>query len=659
MIKKRRQENQDLPSAKSKSLTAKASSNKNTTIPSKTNINAGHVSELFEAGEYKATVDLLKSYEISENNRPNSNNIRFYDILIECFFHIKEFKKAIDCSNSVLKIDPKNLMILAKKASSQRMSGATSQAIRTLEEALAISPNNPALLYNLGNALQDNKEIERALNTYQASITAGNSSSDCYRNYGRLLLEERRYNEALAIASEGYEKNMQDIKILILFTDCLCIQQSYDKAYSIICARSKPNNDKDAALLYAMRSQCLDGLGDKKESINLAEEADLLDPNNTHIKFQLASLYTYNGHLDKSKDILEQIIKKDLLNFEAHRRLSHLTRYSSEHYHYKQLRALYNKQVNQLGDDHLKLLHFALAKAAEDSKEFTEASFHLAEGNRLVNIDAAKHFNFSDWMQTAFKHLEIDRIFCAKPEMIKDKTRGNNMVFIVGMPRSGSTLTENILSMKENALDLGETNAFQIAVDHLEEKKILSAEMLDKLYELYFSRLNIKPTDYSLITDKSLYNWRFAGLIMHCFPGAKIIHSYRNPLDNMLSIFKAFFPLGNEYAFDLESIFKVYQLQAQCMNHYKKRHPNQFINSCYEELVSNPQASIKKLINYLGIEWSDDFLRPEQSNRKVSTTSSVEVRQPIHSKSIKKWEQFSQLLQPYADEFKRLGYEID
>ena len=127
----------------------------------------------------------------------------------------------------------------------------------------------------------------------------------------------------------------------------------------------------------------------------------------------------------------------------------------------------------------------------------------------------------------------------------------------------------------------------------------------------------------------------------------------------MLSIYKAYFPLGNEYSFDLDSIYKVYQLQDQCMRYYKQRHPTQIISSSYDQLVSSPHSVIPALIDALDIGWNDDFLRPQDNKRTVRTASTGQVRKSIHSKSVQGWKKFSDILQPYAEGFKKLGYDIE
>ena len=129
-------------------------------------------------------------------------------------------------------------------------------------------------------------------------------------------------------------------------------------------------------------------------------------------------------------------------------------------------------------------------------------------------------------------------------------------------------------------------------------------------------------------------------------------------MDNLLSIYKAFFPHGNEYAFDLGQIFQVYQLHDQTMAQYKNRYPNHVLTSNYDDLVREPGVRIPELVAFAGLEWSEHYLRPEASQRQVRTASAVQVRQPIHARSVGGWRRYEPELQQIAARFSELGYSV-
>ena len=149
-----------------------------------------------------------------------------------------------------------------------------------------------------------------------------------------------------------------------------------------------------------------------------------------------------------------------------------------------------------------------------------------------------------------------------------------------------------------------------------------------------------------ITTNKNLYNYQFAGIIAKKIPNSKIIHCYRNPLDNILSIYRAHFSRGNEYSSSLVDCAKIYINQEEIMTEYKKRFRSKIYDLNYDSLVTYPTREIKSLISWLGWEWDDSYLMPHLNQRPVSTASNVQVRSPINSKSIGGWKNYQEMLKP-------------
>ena len=232
-----------------------------------------------------------------------------------------------------------------------------------------------------------------------------------------------------------------------------------------------------------LKAKCYDNLGDKNQAIELCKLGTRLDPSNEGLKLELIHIYVTSGDTKIAAEQLTQLVKSDPLNCEAHRRLSFITNYDKNHWHYKDLKKTYSEDISKLSLEQRKCLHFALAKAEEDSNCIKEATFHLIEGNKLMNNEVSCFFNLNHWIEKAINFLEIDRALNKEiSNDRKDLSLGKGLIFIVGMPRSGSTLIENILTMANKSIDLGETSAFQITVDYAMErikksKKISSKEL--------------------------------------------------------------------------------------------------------------------------------------------------------------------------------------
>ncbi len=209
------------------------------------------------------------------------------------------------------------------------------------------------------------------------------------------------------------------------------------------------------------------------------------------------------------------------------------------------------------------------------------------------------------------------------------------------MPRSGTTLVESIISMNPNVNDLVETSILQKAL--IESKK---DKQVFTLAELYWQKANNYSNKFNITTNKFLYNYQYAGIIANEIPNAKIIHCFRNPLDNILSIYKSHFGKSNEYSSSLEDCATVYLDQERIMIEYKNRFRSIIYDLNYDSLVKNPDKEIKSIISWLGWDWDDSYLSPHLNLRSVSTASSVQVRSQINSKSVGGWKNYKKLLRP-------------
>ena len=246
-------------------------------------------------------------------------------------------------------------------------------------------------------------------------------------------------------------------------------------------------------------------------------------------------------------------------------------------------------------------------------------------------------FNYEDFLKKSRTLLlEMDKKILKKIEL---KNSSEN-IFIVGMPRCGSTLLESIISMNKNVCALGEINILEES--YLEYKESQKKKRID---ELYIQKVN-KKTQLNITTNKWLYNYRYAGIISDEIPNSKIIHCYRNPLDNILSLYRAHFTKGNQYSSSLVNCAKVYLEQEKIMSIYKNKFQSKIYNLNYDLLVSNPNKEIKSLISWLGWKWQDLYSSPHQNTRAIATRSSVEVRSPINSKSIGGWKNYREMLKP-------------
>ena len=308
--------------------------------------------------------------------------------------------------------------------------------------------------------------------------------------------------------------------------------------------------------------------------------------------------------------------------------------YSNKNTIYKDQLFSENILNNKLQIDQVNI-YFARANILHKEKNYEDSSKYLKLANNLkIDMNPSKFDTLIKKSRTLL--IESDKQEINK----KEHSNSSENIFIVGMPRSGSTLLESILSMSNNAYDLGEINILEESF--LEFKK---SKQEKNLAELYLKKIN-NQTKLNITTNKWLYNYQYAGIIAKNIPNAKIIHCFRNPLDNILSIYRAHFAKGNNYSCSLIDSAKVYLDQDEIMTEYKNRYRSKIYDLNYDLLVSNPNQEIKSLISWLGWEWDNEYLSPHLNPRSVSTASNVQVRSPINSKSIGGWKNYKEMLKP-------------
>ncbi len=288
-----------------------------------------------------------------------------------------------------------------------------------------------------------------------------------------------------------------------------------------------------------------------------------------------------------------------------------------------------------LQEDHIDI-YFARANILHKQKNYQKSSKFLQLAN---DLKLAMNPSNADLLTNKSKLLLLE----SQQKKVSQKEQEDypQSVFIVGMPRSGSSLLESILSMNSNVDDLGEINILEEG--YREWRKNTKGLTLSKIY---YKKINNQKSHLNITTNKWLFNYQYTGIIAKEIANAKIIHCSRNPLDNILSIYRAHFSDKSEYSSSLVDCAKIYLDQEKIMEEYKNLFRSKIYDLNYDSLVSEPNQEIKSLISWLGWEWNDSYLSPHLNPRSVSTASSVEVRSPINSKSRGGWKNYKEMLKP-------------
>jgi hypothetical protein len=312
-------------------------------------------------------------------------------------------------------------------------------------------------------------------------------------------------------------------------------------------------------------------------------------------------------------------------------------------------------QVHQLSFPQQEYLHFALGKCYDDIGEYSKAFEHFEKGCKLKRSTLT--YSTEDQIQ------QINRIIkCFTNEKIDALRQSANHlavpIFILGMPRSGTTLIEQIIASHPNVHGAGELihlsqitsrkiNTPQGLFTYPENINHLKPEGLHAIADEYLACLQAYAPGASHITDKMPGNFVLIGLIHSLFPNAKIIHVERNPIDTCLSCYTKRFSHGQAFSFDLKELGFYYASYQHLMSHWRKVLPaNSWLDICYEDVVMNLETEAKRLIAYCDLEWNSDCLTFYRTKRHVRTASYTQIRNPIYTSSVDRWRRFENELKP-------------
>ena len=298
-------------------------------------------------------------------------------------------------------------------------------------------------------------------------------------------------------------------------------------------------------------------------------------------------------------------------------------------------------------------LHFALAKAYGDIGEQARSFQHLLQSNALKRRQT--DYDETTTLETINRIAEV-----FTPDLIRAKSAHGEMserpIFIVGMPRSGTTLIEQILASHRNVHGVGERDDFRNAViatdntlwaSYPERVSALTAEQLRAIATRYLAGMGASAGDAERFVDKMPSNYLYAGLIHMALPKARIIHVRRDPIDTCLSCFGTHFRTSQKFAYDLGELGRFYRTYARLMTHWRKVLPQgTMLEVQYEDVVEDLAGQTRRMLDYCGLEWNEACLAFHQTDRPVRTASGAQVREPLYRRSIGRWRAVKDQLGP-------------
>ncbi len=541
--------------------------------------------------------------------------------------------------------------------------GKYQEAVAAYERAIALKPNYVEALNNLGNAFAALGRYAEAISHFDDALSVNPESAGTHNSYGNVLLGMKRYAEA----AQHYRRAIELRPTFFeahnnLGNAVAAIEQPaeaiahYRKALEINPAYAEAQNNL---------GNVLGALARYEEAVACFRRAIAIDPKMAGTYGSLGSALITLGRIDEARQSLETAIALDPRQPEYYRSLGECKKFTLGDPHLAAMEELAQSLTNypapepdSRSEEQRIVLNYGLAKAYDDVGDHEAASEQLRQGNKRrrgqVDYDERTTLSFHD---------RVRRIFTT--DLMRSKAgRGDSSarpVFVVGMPRSGTTLIEQILASHPSVFGAGEILALHNAANSLvgpdgplpfpEAVPAMTAEGLDQVGERYVREVSSMAPDAVRIVDKALGNFVFIGLIHLTLPNARIIHASRNAADTCFSCFSKLFASELLYTYDLGELGRYYRSYAELMEHWRRVLPRDAILEVqYEELVADFESQARRIVAYCGLPWYDRCLAFHETKRPVRTASAVQVRQPIYRTSVERWRPYAKMLQPLLDE---------
>lgn len=389
-----------------------------------------------------------------------------------------------------------------------------------------------------------------------------------------------------------------------------------------------------------------------------------LAPDNSQYRFNLAAVLRFVGQLDEAELMLDQVIEQKPDYGEAWLIRADLRKQSINKNHCLALNELLeSKQAPFKNDIHL---HYALAKEYEDLGEYKSAFTALKAGADLrrkgMNYDVQQDI---DTIAALIKNFTAEWFSQSKANCSSEEP-----IFIIGLPRTGTTLVERILSSHKDVFAAGELNDFALTMVNHAQKQGGTALNRDELIkastQLNFANLgqtyleNTRPfTGHSKhFIDKLPFNFLYCGLIAKAFPNAKIIHVQRSPMSSCYAMYKRLFKQAYPMSYHLDDLGRYYLAYRRLMSHWQALMPERIHQIQYEDLVANQTNETKRLLHFCDLPWQEDVLHFEQNVEPSTTASASQIRQPIYRSSLAQWRQYEQQLMPLIKQLRQGGIDL-
>ncbi|WP_216635586.1 tetratricopeptide repeat-containing sulfotransferase family protein [Croceicoccus bisphenolivorans] len=610
--------------------------------------NLGEIQRL--AGELDAARQSLESAaSLDPQNAQAANNLGIVH------YEQKDYEQAVECYRRAIEIRPDFPEAHNNLGNSLRMTGDTDGAMDAYQTALTQREIYPEVYNNLGTLLREQRKIDQARHALKKAIQQNPRYVEAYNNLAALYHSERDDTEALRQLADVLRIAPDNAKSLVLTARIQLRRGNYPAAEQA-CRLVLKQDPKNAEALTVL-GELMHELDRYDAAIQLLEKALEFEPSNAEARNFYGVALKSVGRLDEAREQILKGLDENANLYGAYANLNDLVDFSQEPELFARIEAIVEESSDPEAERMLPI-HYAYAKALDDRGEHEKALEHYLIGGRLkrgqLNYVEENNIRFFNDIKAQFPA----EIFRNRPFAGLESERP---VFILGMPRSGSTLIEQIISAHPDVHGAGEVKYLSRSLQSLRDRfptlpvypeivSSMNGQQCGILAEQYLKAITAGAGDAKRITDKLLTNYFFVGLIHLMFPNAKIINTLRNPVDTCLSAFTKLFKDDMPHSYDLGELGRYYKQYEALMQHWREVLPEGVMMTVqYEDTVGATEKTARDVIEFIGLDWNEACLDFHTSARPVKTASVAQVRKPIYNSAVERWRKYGDGLKPLCE----------
>jgi tetratricopeptide (TPR) repeat protein len=517
-------------------------------------------------------------------------------------------------------------------------------AIEALHKAREYEPENVSHMVNLGEYLRQDKQVEASLTLLEKATAIDPGNHGAWVNYGAALQEAERIDEAKAAYQKALDINPKSAEIANNLGALAKDAENWEDAAKFfgMAVDVKP----DSAAIQCNLGVALKELDKIHEAAEHLQQAIQIDPNHAPAYVGLARMEIDQGEFAAAEVQIEKALQADPDSASAWALVPKLRKMAQADAGWIE-RARQLLDVEKSSQSRISLL-YAMGKYSDDTKDYAAAFAYYQQANQLkkkINraYDRQNHTNRINILTASHTREAVGKL---RP----GASASTQPLFIVGMPRSGTSLLEQILASHPQTFGAGELKFWGKAVGRFAQESHTAQyheDMLRETAAACLAKLFQRAPTALRVVDKMPGNFHHLGFIHATFPQARILHATRNPVDTCLSIYFQDFTQSHDYANDLDDLACYYREYRRLMDHWRAVLPPEiFLEVPYEALIEDPEGWGKRIIDFIGLEWDESCLDFHQTQRRVGTSSNWQVRQPIYKTSKERWRNYAEWIAP-------------